>query len=275
MSNDPTDQELFEAALDNAPAPEPDVMPEVQAPEPSAPVRDEAGRFAADATPAEPEVQTPEPQPTANIPSSRLREEAERARRAEAREQELLERLSRLERAQAPQAPQAPPKEPDWLDEPGEYVDHRTRAVISPLQAAINFNSRLTAEAVHTADRVKEAEAEFNRLTAERAINPRVYQEIQNSPNPYHAAVLWHQQQKKAEVFSKFGDDPEAAINAEVERRLAAMQAAPVTAAKTAPSVRLPPSLNRTTSAAPSAGEGGGDPSDNELYLQALNSKRR
>lgn len=123
--------------------------------------------------------------------------------------------------SQAPPQPQQPQEAPQWWDDPDKAFEHHARQALDPFQQALMFNARLTAEAVHNPETVKEAEAAFNAAAANGHIDPEVHRRINSSPNPYHAAVQWHQHVKRQEALNKYGDDPEAAFEAEVQRRIA------------------------------------------------------
>lgn len=125
------------------------------------------------------------------------------------------------------QAPQPPAEVPDWYADPDKAFEHHAQQALGPVQQALMFNARLTAESIHDRDKpntVKEAEAAFNAATRAGTIDPEVHRRINASPNPFHAAVQWHQHVKRQEALTKYGDDPEAAFEAEVQRRLAERQ---------------------------------------------------
>ncbi len=77
----------------------------------------------------------------------------------------------------------------------------------------------LRAAQSHGADRMEAAKraAEELRDSGDPAINALAVR-LLNTANPFDELVRWHDEQARV---SRFGDDPEGYINAEVERRLA------------------------------------------------------
>lgn len=139
----------------------------------------------------------------------------------------LLQASRQPGQPQPEQTPQQPQEAPQWWDDPDKAFEQRASQALDPVRQSLMFNARLTAEAIHdreTPGAVKEAEEAFNAAAAAGRIDPEIHRRINASPNPYHAAVQWHQHVKRQEAASKFGDDPEAYIAAEIERRLAAAQ---------------------------------------------------
>lgn len=151
----------------------------------------------------------------------RLKESEERA------ERRFTEMMGAL-RPQ-PQQPQPQPQveAPDLWTDPDKFIQHRLQEAMAPMQHAMLANARMAAEAIHKPELVQEAEAAFNAAAASGRMDPALHQRINSSPNPFHAAVQWHQSLKRQEALGKYGDDPEAFIKAEIERRLAEMGAAP------------------------------------------------
>lgn len=216
-------------------------------------------------TPAEP----PAGVPAGYVPVTALQSEREKARGYKANLEEVSTRLSRLEeerqaadarhaevlaefRRHAPSPPATPPAPPpDLWENPADFVRTQVGEYITPVEKALEYNSRLVADAVAGKDKVDAALTAFNALAARNAVPPAEYRAVMDSPNKYHAAVHWHQSQQRAAALSKFGDDPEAHINAEVERRLAER----LVGGTAAPTV-----LPRTIGDAPSQGPRGSAP---------------
>lgn len=139
--------------------------------------------------------------------------------------QALLTQARQQPQPQAqPQQPQAPAEVPDWYADPDKAFEHHAQQALDPVRQALMFNARLTAEAIFKPETVKAAEEAFNAAARAGQMDPEIYRRINSSPNPFHAAVQWHQHVTKQQAFSKYGDDPDAAIEAEVQRRLAALQ---------------------------------------------------
>ncbi len=138
----------------------------------------------------------------------RHREDIERIRReerAEARRM-LAAEIPRQVQAQlqAIQQQQKQPEPPDQFDDFGGAVTHAVRPTINealtPLQQSMMFNSRLVAKSIH-GEKADEAEKAFNEAAAAGQMDPDEWNRINNSPNPFHEAVLWHQQQQRASLI--------------------------------------------------------------------------
>lgn len=207
----------------------------------------------------EPEVQETAPEPEAmgaeeaappaateekvdRIPITALLDEREK-RQAKEREAEEARREAEQLRRQL-QAMQRPPqKAPDFFENP----EHAFQARVTPLQQQMLSDrldmSELMASDKHGAEVVEEAKKAF---LAEAQRNPALHQQILRERHPYDAVVKWH---KRVSTLSKIGDDPDAYINAEIERRL--QERLSQTPAPHQPA-KPPPSLSK----APAAGSG-------------------
>jgi hypothetical protein len=225
--------------------------------------RDEQGRFASqqpapEAPPTESQEQRP---PDGFIPIQAL--DARLAKQQERYEAMLRERDAQFQRqlqAFQPQQPPAAPKPPpDQFEDFGGAVNYQVqpqiREAINPLQEQLMFNARLAAQALHGEEKFNAAVSAFDDAAATGRIDPRDYQRVRNSPNPFHEAVQWH---KRESALKTYGDDPEAAINAEVERRLAARTQQPP-ASQAAPPV-MPTSFAGTRNAGPASAPAYGGP---------------
>lgn len=140
-----------------------------------------------------------------------------------------------LQQPQAPQQPQTPaqPQQaPDPFEDPPGFaafqaqqvfekqfqpVAERMRQQEEHLQRVVANLNRGHAEVQHGADVVKSAEEAFNTAAARGQIDPLEHQRINNSPNPWAAAVEWHRRQQ---AFTTTGGDPEGWFKTEFERRL-------------------------------------------------------
>lgn len=189
-------------------------------PEPEAPVRDEAGRFA-------PKQQT-------QVPVSAL--EAERSRR-----QALEAQLAEYQRQQ---------QTPDPEYDPSGYTDHQVQTIQQQLQAqlfqqSLTFSRRL-AEQVHTPEAVAQAhEWGMARCDADPLFNQRV----STSPDPYEFVVSeW----KRDQVLSRLqGNDLDQFL------QWKAQQANPLGAPQPQPAVMAPQPVApppRSLASAPAAG---------------------
>lgn len=125
-----------------------------------------------------------------------------------------------LQRVPIPKQEEAP--KPDWFENPEVAAQHTVHSTVAPQFDRINQTlmaiAKDTAIGRYTEEKVGEAEAAFNRAAQAGAIDPAVHAQINNSPNPWAAAVKWYNaQQAKAEI----GDDP-AAYRAKLEAEILA-----------------------------------------------------
>lgn len=107
------------------------------------------------------------------------------------------------------QAQPAPAPAPEIWDDPNAFVRSQAMEMVSPLQQQVQAMTRQMAE-IQFRDQpgiVKEAEEAFNRAAASGQIDPEIHRRIQSSPNPYLAAVQWHQH---TSTMSEIGSDPAA-----------------------------------------------------------------
>jgi hypothetical protein len=228
--------------LDAIMADRPQETPVEQQPEPRNDGRDEQGRFAPKAPEQQaqpPEQQQEPPQEPADRqapPPGFIPQQAFDARMAKA-EEKWLEKYSNLEgqlsaamrqlqgfqQGQRPQ-PEAP-QPPDFFENPDAAFKARMEESINPLkqsqQEIVENFSRMMATDKFGDEAVSKAEAELKtRVNANPHGMRAVYMRIMNSPHPYGELVRWH---KETAALSTYGDDPEAYIKAEVDRRIAAM----------------------------------------------------
>lgn len=122
------------------------------------------------------------------------------------------QRFSQIISAVAPKQAQPAQVEPlDPVDalmgDPNAFVRTQASEMVSPLQQQVLAMARQVAEIQYQPDTVKEAEAAFNRAVAAGQIDPEVHRRINASPNPFAAAVKWHQH---TSIMSEIGSDPAA-----------------------------------------------------------------
>lgn len=286
---DHLDSFLESAGISAEPAPEAVVTPANPEPAPEAgQPRDEVGRFApkaADEPVAEPNQPQEQPQPAPTdktVPLSAFIEVRDESKTLKQQLQQALGRLQALEqRPQAqPQAQQPQPKRELW-DDPDAYVADRltpvqqalaeTRAEISHLRAVADFGKD-TVTAAHQA--VDEA---ISRGELDRA---KVNGQLAQSRDPVGDLVRWHQQQQAKANMQRIGNNPDAWLEAELEKRMAdpAFQAKVIERARQpngqnpqSPPVALPPSLSRIPAG---ANTGGNDVSSEGLFAQATAGMR-
>lgn len=256
-----SDEELFALAQQTAP-------PEETPPEPAA--EEQAVAEEPPATePAPPEAE-------AQVPSWRLREEAEARRAAEERATQMEQRLQEIGTYLQQQQAQQQPKSPDFFENPDAATQALINRSLQPLAEATHrqmmYLGKMVASVAHGQDTVSEAEDAFMKAVQNQELDPADYERVVNAPNRYDAAVQWY---KRQSVLSSVGDDP----NAWFEQQLAARMAEPEFqaklleqvrsgAAKAPTSVKLPPSLSRATAAANNR-EIEGDMSDQSLFAFA------
>ena len=290
------DKELFESSLTDTQEEQHEVVEEtVQADhavhEEGGQPRDENGRFAtkeqqADPAPARADAATQDAsQAEAHVPSWRLREEREAREAADRRfaeaqahwQRQFAELQARLPKPEQPQVP-------DVFEKPNEFLEHGIRQAVDPIANQIGqmreFFSRRDAERDHGSEKVKAAYDWLAQGMANR--DPEVvatYQRAMQSMHPFGDIVQAHQQRM---VFQQIGSDPNAWFEKEPERRMADPQFAANQLQKIQQSTRtsndgskaqnttikLPPSLNRASSAQIAADDDG-DMSDAGLFAYA------
>jgi hypothetical protein len=263
-----TDEDLYDSATEVPVAPEPEVKEDR--------ARDEKGRFAAkeevqEETPPVAEAQPELPKEEKvdhRIPLTELLNEREK-RQSEARRAEQLQRELEALRQQM-----QPPKErqpvPDQFQNPDAYNDYweqriaemETRRVAELRQ----FKAETSLERAHDKyGKVFEAAYEYTMQ------NPDVAKHVANAPNPGEAMVSWYKREQAVKVV---GDDPEAYVQKRLEEALndpqylaKAIEKARSAASTQPTQVKLPPSLNKATSAGrPDDSDG---MSDRGLYQHA------
>lgn len=275
------DQELFNSAVSNEPVPDTPAEPLAAQPEPVAQTRDEHGRFAASET--NDGAEQPAAQPTGEPdhrepPPHRFREVSERARAAEARNAELERLLSQLSQPRQPEAPKPEQPTVDMWTDPDAWADQRVRSTVDPvmqqMHSVLMHNAELIASSVLGADKVAAAKEWFKDATRNGSLTPEEASRINSSPNPFEAGVKAHQRHM---AMSTVGDDIEAYNQKIIADYLTKQGGQPNAApAQAAPGtiVRMPSSLNRSTSAASSNGAGAEDVSDGALFQQTTSRRR-
>lgn len=278
---DPSDQELFDSAISNEPVQEAPAEPAVQpeaAPDTS---RDEKGRFApreaAEAPAEEPAqpVEQPEKQ-DGRVPSGLLREEKENRRRLEAELAELRGQMKAFQQLQQPKPPVQPQLDPidSLLSDPESWAKQQIDPVAEQLRQTREFYSRREAIREHGAEKVDEAFKALDAAIRSGAENrDHVMAGLNRSMDPFGEIVAWFERHK---IIS----DPAAYEKQIIEKYLASQAQQPAPAAQAAQAsgstvVRLPPSLNRATSAASSNAPGGGDDVSDAALFASTTARRR
>lgn len=164
----------------------------------------------------DPEVKEPEPEQEdpriAKVRDGLLRELKE-AREAAREQREMNARLMaqfeamRPQNREAPQAPQRPKEFFDYED-PFQAIEQKIVEQVSPVVSQLRemqvYNARLTAQNTLGNEVVNEAEEAFNNAARTGQIDPVEHARINNSPNPFAAAVEWH---KRQQVLRTVGND--------------------------------------------------------------------
>jgi hypothetical protein len=275
--------ELDEILSDNGEA-----VPENLTTEPSQP-RDDNGRFSQTAIDAggenfDPVVNGNAPEDTnhsGGIPAQRLKAEADKRREAEASAEALRREIAELrgmvQANSTPKPQQAPREEPQpatiW-DNPEVFLGNQ----LSPIQAQMQEMRELMWEGqaaqTHGMETLAAAKTAAEALfgTPEGA---ELHRKLTSGGNPFDQLVKWHKQQQ---AFAKVGEDPDAWLEAELEKRLSdpAEQAKIIERLRTGaanqsnrsqPLLSLPPSLNRLPSGGNQAADN--DMSDGSLFSHA------
>lgn len=108
---------------------------------------------------------------------------------------------------QPKQAQPEPAPQPDIWEDPNAFVRSQATELVSPLRQQMLAMAREVAEVRYQPDVVKAAEEAFNRAAATGQIDPEVHRRINSSPNPFAAAVQWHQH---TSTMAEIGSDPAA-----------------------------------------------------------------
>jgi hypothetical protein len=267
-----SDADIFRSAMTSeAPAQAQEPGPKSE-PEPTPEPRPELGQPPAP-TPVPP---APAATPPDGVPSWRLREEAEARRVAEDRARQLESRLSEV----ASHLQQQQGKEHNFFEEPTKATEALLLRYLQPFAEESRkermYNSKLLAGALHGSQKVEEAETAFLEARANESLDPVDYEAVVQSPNRYDAVVKWH---KKRSTLAAVGDDPTAWFNKQLEASLAdpkfqakMLERIQGDAAARPSGTRLPPTLSRSTSSAPTNGRSPGDGSDSSLWSFATSS---
>ncbi|MGX7706318.1 hypothetical protein [Methylobacterium sp. Gmos1] len=237
------------------------------------------------------------PQSEGMVPSWRLRErseELERMAQARAAAERELNELRRWRQEQEQQARQRAEEEAarnaefNWED-PRTTIDQRARMLagqevrqhVDPVRQqleafqqaqhqALIYNARLVATSVLGADKVAAAEKAFNEASQAGLIDPIEHRRINSSPNPFEAAVKWHERTRTLEQIGSGGlegyqqklreewlKDPaflQQAFEAHRQMATPVQTGVPGGRASSPSNVTRMPSLNRATAAADDGG---------------------
>jgi hypothetical protein len=285
-----------DVVLSDIMADEPETAPEVKTPEAPASEtpeaaearrRDELGRFAPKETSEQPTTEAaPEARPEqGKVPLAAVSEARAKEREAKQENEQLKQMISQLQgqvnllaRQRQPEKPQAEPEKPaDWWENPDTFVESKLTRVDTALQQQNERISLRFAIKEHGEETVQAAYDALGKAMQSDPTAKQEYSRIRASDDPYDEIVKWH---KRQETLQRVGTDPEAWLEAEMEKRLndPAYQAKVLeriqgTAAqntnRSAPITKLPPSLARMPSAGGNA-SGEADMSDAGLFRTAM-----
>jgi len=187
--------------------------------------RDERGRWAPKDNQEDGRPPSAQPPPDRNVPDGYVPIQAMDARlaKSEDRLQTVMQQNAQLMQAlQGFTQPRPQPQQaPDFFDNPDAAFDYRIRNAMTPVQQQLQaqterFSSMMAVEK-HGLEPVQQAyQALAQRVQAMGPQDP-VYARIMRSQHPYGELVRWHQEQS---ALQRYGSDPEAYINAEIERRM-------------------------------------------------------
>ena len=252
-----------------------------KSPEPS---EDKGSESPAETSSAPSSEQTTDPAPQArereeSIPSWRLREEAEARRVAEDRARAMEARLTEIQtHLQQQNRQQTQQKVPGWYEDPEAatraYVQQYFQPIYQQQQQAMMQLARDSAEYRYGAENVALAEQTFLEARDRKILDPMDYERVVRAPNRYDACVQWY---KRLYALHTVGEDPETWYTKRRDAELAdpKFQAAYLEQirgqAATRPGVtKLPPSLSRSTAAAPNGAGTLGDMSHESLWANAI-----
>ena len=105
------------------------------------------------------------------------------------------------------QAQPEPAAAPEIWDDPNPFVRSQAMEMVNPLREQMLVMARQVAEIQHKPETVNEAAQAFDRARQTGQIDPVMAERIMNAPNPFAAAVQWHQH---TSTMSEIGSDPAA-----------------------------------------------------------------
>ncbi len=229
---------------------------------------DDAARAAVEQTP----TITAQPETATTVPLSALHAQREENKELKRLLQQALTRPAAVPQAQ----PQTEAKGKEFWEDPDGYIAERMNPVQGAVQQAVLRTSKMLAMQQHGGDVVKGA---FDAIASALETDPSAqfeYQRIMASEHPYDALVTWH---KGAQARARVGNDPDAWLNAEIEKRMAdpAFQASVIERARGSaangnrapqPLTQIPPSLGRIPTGGNAAVDD--DTSDAGIFAHAM-----
>lgn len=249
--------------------------------------RDETGRFASHQSgQSEAPAATTEPnaaehqEPGKGVPVAALQAEREKARTARDEAEALRREIAELrgmvtaQRQPASAQPAAEAAPATIWDNPDGYVDSRLTPIQQQLMDQREFLSETLAVQAHGAEAVDAAKKAIEQVAATPE-GQQIIRKMMQSRHPFNDLVSWHKQQA---AIQRVGNDPDAWLEAEMEKRLSdpTYQAqilerirgsAAQNTSRTQPVTSLPPSLSRMPGGANAAADN--DMSDGSLFSHA------
>lgn len=192
--------------------------------------------------------------------------ERQKRRAAEQRAADLERRLAVLEQQRAApvgQPQQTAQEDPlaEFLSNPTAFLEKQLSSHLAPLQQGLSSQQEFISEtiAVQTYGQDAIEAAKEAALEAQEAGGPAfdlMISRLKSSRHPFDELVKWHREQG---ALQKYGADPDAYINAEIERRLA--ERAPQQQQPPAQThQQLPSSFAAARNSGPRSGPGTGGP---------------
>jgi hypothetical protein len=287
MADEPSDNDIFDSIVSGAPAME---QQQESAPQP----RDDSGRFASQQVekPAAIEAPAAEAQPAAeqaapsggNVPVGAVQAEREKRQQAQQEAEALRREVAELrgmvtaQRQPAPQ-PQQEQQPVSIFENPEVFLQSQLSPVQQQMQETREMLMELQATQIHGAEAVAAAKAASEALFG----TPEGKALASKPGNIFDNLVKWHKQQQ---TFAKVGNDPDAWLNSEIEKRLAdpaflatAMERARAGAVaqpqngRPTPVTNFPPSLSRLP-AGGNVPQAAGDQSDGALFSSVTSGRR-
>jgi hypothetical protein len=120
------------------------------------------------------------------------------------------QRFNQLQTMLQPKQDQpAPAPAPEIWDDPNAFVRSQAMELVNPLQEQVKAIARSVAEFQYKDQPglVEKAVNAFDEAARTRTIDPEMHRRIMASPNPFAAAVQWHQH---TSTMSEIGSDPAA-----------------------------------------------------------------
>jgi hypothetical protein len=268
--------DFLESAGISADTPTPDV-PTPETPTPDLSRDPETGRFAPKAgdppatTEAQPAIQAAEPKTPPQVPLDAVTELRGQNRELKAMIQQLQQQIT------APKPQEPPQQKTSFWDDPEGYLEQKLQSVAPRDDGTIRQVSEMLAVQQFGADTVDAAGRAF---LEEAQRNPALryeYEKIMASRHPYAELVSWH---KRHQTMSRIGDNPDAFVEAELEKKLAdpafagkVLERLRGQAATQPPITQVPPSLSRIPGGANVAPDGPTD--DAGIFAYATKGMRR